>query len=119
MVGLSTRLKLDFCLGAAFSREAGEPCCFFCLIPAYAALLGCCFGGRVEGVFLLPLGVDGRDNRMPWKQQLRPRCQVLFPHVGFIVTNLETPSRAAVRFYNKGGTAEQWIKEGQAEQSWL
>jgi len=28
------------------------------------------------------------------------------------VTNLETPSRAVVRFYNKRGTAEQWIKEG-------
>jgi len=36
----------------------------------------------------------------------------LFPRIGFIVTNLETPSRAAVRFYNKRGTAEQWIKEG-------
>jgi len=28
------------------------------------------------------------------------------------VTNLETPSRLVVRFYNKRGTAEQWIKEG-------
>ena len=36
----------------------------------------------------------------------------LFPRVGFIVTNLETPSRSVVRFYNKRGTAEQWIKEG-------
>jgi Transposase DDE domain group 1 len=36
----------------------------------------------------------------------------LFPRVGFIVTNLETPSRAVVRFYNKRGKAEQWIKEG-------
>ena len=36
----------------------------------------------------------------------------LFPRVGFIVTNLETPSRAVVRFYNKRGTTEQWIKEG-------
>jgi hypothetical protein len=34
------------------------------------------------------------------------------PRVGFIVTNLEMPSRAVVRFYNKRGTAEQWIKEG-------
>jgi hypothetical protein len=32
--------------------------------------------------------------------------------VGFIVTNLETDSQAVVRFYNKRGTAEQWIKEG-------
>ena len=37
----------------------------------------------------------------------------LFPRIGFIVTNLETPSRAVVRFYNKRGTAEQWIKEGE------
>jgi hypothetical protein len=36
----------------------------------------------------------------------------LFPRVGFIVTNLTLPSRALVRFYNKRGTAEQWIKEG-------
>jgi hypothetical protein len=35
----------------------------------------------------------------------------LFPRVGFIVTNLETDSRAVVRFYNKRGTAEQWIKD--------
>ncbi len=34
------------------------------------------------------------------------------PRVGFIVTNLETDSRAVVRFYNKRGTAERWIKEG-------
>ena len=36
----------------------------------------------------------------------------LFPRIGFIVTNLETDSRAVVRLYNKRGTAEQWIKEG-------
>jgi len=36
----------------------------------------------------------------------------LFPRVGFIVTNLETDSRAVVRFYNQRGTAEQWIREG-------
>jgi hypothetical protein len=36
----------------------------------------------------------------------------LFPRVGFIVTNLETDSRAVVRFYNGRGTAEQWIREG-------
>ena len=28
------------------------------------------------------------------------------------MTNLTLPSRAEVRFYNKRGTAEQWIKEG-------
>ena len=35
----------------------------------------------------------------------------MFPRVGFIVTNLALDNRAAVRFYNKRGTAEQWIKE--------
>ena len=40
----------------------------------------------------------------------------LFPRVGFIVTSMVLPSRSVVRFYNKRGTAEQWIKEGkQAE----
>jgi len=53
-----------------------------------------------------------------WKAARRGVAKVefhlgeLFPRVGFIVTNLELPSRAVVRFYNKRGTAEQWIKEG-------
>ena len=42
----------------------------------------------------------------------------LFPRVGFIVTNLELPSRAVVGFYNKRGTAEQWIKEGKLAVNW-
>ena len=28
------------------------------------------------------------------------------------MTNLTLPSRAVIRFYNKRGTAEPWIKEG-------
>jgi hypothetical protein len=53
-----------------------------------------------------------------WKTARRVVAKVefhaeeLFPRVGFIVTNLEAPSRPVVRFYNKRGTAEQWIKEG-------
>jgi hypothetical protein len=53
-----------------------------------------------------------------WKTARRVVAKVehhqgeLFPRVGFIVTNLILPSRAVVRFYNKRGTAEQWIKEG-------
>jgi hypothetical protein len=53
-----------------------------------------------------------------WKTARRVVAKVefhfgeLFPRVGFIVTNLETDSRAVVRFYNKRGTAEQWMKEG-------
>jgi len=42
----------------------------------------------------------------------------LFPRVGFIVTNLTRPNRAVVRFYNKRGTAEQWIKEGKQATHW-
>ena len=53
-----------------------------------------------------------------WKTARRVVAKVehhqgeLFPRVRFIVTNLTLPSRAVVRFYNKRGTAEQWIKEG-------
>jgi hypothetical protein len=53
-----------------------------------------------------------------WKTARRVVAKVehhpgeLFPRVGFVVTNLTLPSRAVVRFYNKRGTAEQWIKEG-------
>ena len=53
-----------------------------------------------------------------WKTARRVVAKVehhsgeLYPRVGFIVTNLTLPSRAVVRFYNKRGTAEQWIKEG-------
>ncbi len=53
-----------------------------------------------------------------WKTARRVVAKVefhfgeLFPRVGFIVTNLATDSRAVVRFFNKRGTAEQWIKEG-------
>ncbi len=36
----------------------------------------------------------------------------LFPRVGFIATNLETDSQAVVRFYNRRGAAERWIKAG-------
>jgi hypothetical protein len=38
-------------------------------------------------------------------------CGELVPRVGLIVTNLALDNRAVVRFYNKRGTAEQWIKE--------
>ena len=42
----------------------------------------------------------------------------LFPRVGFIVTNLQIQNRAVVRFYNKHGTAEPWIKEGKQAAHW-
>ena len=42
----------------------------------------------------------------------------LFPRVGFIVTNLRWKSKNVVSFYNKRGTAEQWIKEGKYAMNW-
>ena len=42
----------------------------------------------------------------------------LFPRVGIIATNLGLPSRAVVRFCNKRGTVEQWIKEGKLAVNW-
>jgi hypothetical protein len=42
----------------------------------------------------------------------------LFPRVGFIVTSLPLPNRAVVRFYNRRGTAEPWIKEGKQAAHW-
>jgi hypothetical protein len=53
-----------------------------------------------------------------WKTARRVVAEVefhfgeLFPRVGFIVTNLESDNRPVVRFYNRRGTAEQWVKEG-------
>ena len=42
----------------------------------------------------------------------------LFPRVGFIVTNLGGGAASVVWFYNKRGTAEQWIKEGKNAVKW-
>jgi len=59
-----------------------------------------------------------------WKKARRVVAKVehhqgeLFPRVGFLVTNLSLPSRSVVRFYNKRGTAEQWIKEGKQATHW-
>ena len=38
--------------------------------------------------------------------------------VGFIDTSMSLPSRSVVRFYNKRGPAEQWIKEGKQATHW-
>jgi len=59
-----------------------------------------------------------------WKTARRVVAKVefhvgeLFPRVGFVVTNLSLPNRAVVRFYNKRGTDEQWIKEGKQATHW-
>jgi hypothetical protein len=45
-------------------------------------------------------------------------CGELFPRVGFVVTNLGAKAQAVVAFYNRRGTAEQWIKEGKYALHW-
>ena len=42
----------------------------------------------------------------------------LVPRVGFIVTNLSRPAERVIAFYNRRGTAEQWIKEGKGAIRW-
>lgn len=42
----------------------------------------------------------------------------LFPRIGFIVTNLSAKAESVVRFYNKRGLCEQYIKEGKYALSW-
>jgi len=42
----------------------------------------------------------------------------LFPRVGFIVTTLRRKAEGVVKFYNKRGVAEQWIKEGKNAVRW-
>jgi hypothetical protein len=59
-----------------------------------------------------------------WDQARRVVAKVewhageLFPRVGFIVTNLKWRSKRVVRFYNRRGKAEQWIKEGKNAVQW-
>ena len=81
---------------------------------------------EIEDILFRP---PGRPSRKPlvryksfryqaesWSQPRRIVAKVehhqgeLFPRVGFVVTSMSLPSRSVVRFYNKRGTAEQWIK---------
>ena len=43
---------------------------------------------------------------------------VLYPRVGFIVTNMARRAESVVGFYNKRGTCEQYIKEGKGAIKW-
>ncbi len=89
------------------------------------------FGARQPG----SIGVQTtRQDREPdaqpeqhagsWDRDRRVVVQIawhageLFPRIGFVVTNLKWRSRRVVRFYNKRGTAEQWIKEGKNAVNW-
>jgi len=90
--------------------------------------------GKIEHLLTRPVG---RPPRKPivlyesfqykaasWHKSRRVVAKIewhageLFPRIGFIVTNLRWKSSNVVQFYNKRGTAEQWIKEGKYALKW-
>jgi len=66
--------------------------------------------------FMYQAGTWDRPRRVVAKVEWH--CDELFPRIGFIVTNLRWRNRRVVEFYNKRGTAEQWIKEGKIALTW-
>jgi len=90
--------------------------------------------GKIEHLLTRPVG---RPPRKPivlyesfqykaasWRKSRRVVAKIewhageLFPRIGFIVTNLRWKSSNVVKFYNRRGTAEQWIKEGKYALKW-
>jgi len=58
----------------------------------------------------------GKARRIIAKIEQHPN--ELFPRIGFIITNLKWRDKKVVKFYNKRGTCEQWIKEGKYALNW-
>jgi hypothetical protein len=71
---------------------------------------------RLYASFRYRAGSWDKDRRVVAKVEWH--AGELFPRVGFIVTNLKWHSKQVVRFYNRRGTAEQWIKEGKNAVKW-
>ena len=90
--------------------------------------------GKIEHLLTRPVG---RPPRKPiilyesfqyraasWHKSRRVAAKIewhageLFPRIGFVVTNLRWKSSNVVKFYNRRGTAEQWIKEGKYALKW-
>lgn len=67
---------------------------------------------------------DFRYQAGAWDEKRRVVAKVewrageLFPQVGFIATNLTWSLKRVVKFYNKRGTVENWIKEGKYALKW-
>jgi len=59
-----------------------------------------------------------------WKKARRVVVKIehhpeeFFPRIGYIVTSLNWTNKKVVKFYNKRGTCEQWIKEGKYALNW-
>jgi hypothetical protein len=65
-------------------------------------------------MYIRPLTYQARN----WTKPRRVVAKVewhpgeLYPHVGFVVTNMARPAENVVAFHKKRGACEQWIKEG-------
>ena len=128
---LTRSLRAD----AAFARPEiyefleTEGFCYAIRLPANQKLLE-----AIDHLLTRPVGrpplkpqvfhASFRYRARSWKKRRRVVAEVewhrgeLFPRVGFIATNLRWHSRRVVHFYNKRGTAEQWIKEGKHAIRW-
>lgn len=76
---------------------------------------------RLEAAGKFPKRIRLGQNRVAWllsevEEWLDAR--ILYPRVGFVVTNLSRPATRVVAFFNGRGTAEQWIKEGKNASKW-
>ena len=71
---------------------------------------------RFHASFSYQAGSWNKKRRVVAKVEWRPG--ELYPRVGFIVTNLSRPAERVVAFYNQGGKAEQYIKEGKYAIKW-
>jgi hypothetical protein len=71
---------------------------------------------RYHASFSYQAGTWDKPRRVVAKVEWHPG--ELYPRVGFIVTNLSRPAERVIAFYNRRGTAEQWIKEGKTAIKW-
>ena len=90
--------------------------------------------GKIEHLLIRPVGrppkkpivlyYSFRYQTVSWDIARRVVAKIewhageLFPRINFIVTNLRWKSSNVVKFYNKRGTSEQWIKEGKYALNW-
>ena len=71
---------------------------------------------RIYGDFEYQAASWDKPRRVVAKVEWHPG--ELFPHIGFVVTNLPMEPDWIIRFYNQRGTAGQHIKEGKQAINW-
>jgi len=100
-IRLKANAVLQECISHLLTRPVGRP-------PNHVR--------RTYASFSYQAGSWDRKRRVVAKVEWHPG--ELYPRVGFIVTNLRRPAERVVAFYNRRGTAEQWIKEGKTAIKW-